>query len=396
MLAAEKKVIKYLEKKYVYICLAILSVFAVVLRISTFDYVSSDMEGYLIGWFGQIEQLGGLRALNIQVGNYSVFYQTLIAIMTYIPVNCIYQYKILSVVFDFSLAFGMCALVYELTGKKSFGRWTYVITLFLPTVFMNSAVWGQCDSIYASFIVWSLLLFIRKKYPLSFAMFGLACAFKLQAVFLLPFFLFAYIVKKDYSVFHFLIIPAVMEAVCIPAMIMGRGWKAAFSVYYYQTESCDAMFFNYPSFWTIFSANNDTRVAYCNDMKIAAIVLTVTVLLLLMIWFFSNNILIDGENILFVSFLIVFSCVLFLPGMHERYGYVYEILAVAIAMLRKKTVPFAVGLLILSCLTYGGELFNGPMVTRLMGTANLIIYGLYVYCLGKEMKEKALSTEMNA
>ncbi|MBR6909140.1 MAG: hypothetical protein IKN35_02485, partial [Lachnospiraceae bacterium] len=64
------------------------------------------MEGYLLGWFGQIEQLGRIHALNTQVGNYSVAYQTLIAIMTYININPLYQYKMLSVIFDYVLAFG--------------------------------------------------------------------------------------------------------------------------------------------------------------------------------------------------------------------------------------------------------------------------------------------------
>jgi len=51
---------------------------------------------------------------------------------------------------------------------------------------MNSGVWGQCDSIYATFCAASLVSLVRGRPWAASAWFGVAFAFKLQAIFLLP------------------------------------------------------------------------------------------------------------------------------------------------------------------------------------------------------------------
>lgn len=387
----EIKVAEFLEKNAYLLMVAAGTCLALVLRLSAYEYIGSDMEGYLLGWYAQIENLGGMKALNVQVGNYSVIYQTLIALMTYIPVNAVWQYKSLSVVFDIVLAVGTGLIVSKLSDSKLKGYAAYLLVLFSPLTFLNSAVWGQCDAIYTSFIVLALYAFIKEKYPASFIFYGVACAFKLQAAFVLPFFLFAYVRKKKFSVLNFIIIPVVMEVLCIPAMIMGRGFKAAFSVYYYQTFSCDKMFFNYPSLWTIISdniENVDDFVMYRQTMRTAAIVLTVAVLMMLMGYLLYKKVEISGINVIYIAFLFVFTCVMFLPGMHERYGFVYEILALVIAFFIPKTIPLLTVMYSLTAITYGQCLFGGPDVTRTMGVINLLIYVIYIMILLGKMTEE--------
>ncbi len=387
MFSFEKKLSGFLEKNILLIFIIISLPVSFLLRLSAFNFISSDMDGFLIGWFGQIEQLGGIRALNTQVGNYSVLYQTLISIMTYIPVNPVWQYKFLSVIFDYSLAIGVAMIIKELTGNKVKSLAGMFIVLFSPLVFVNSAVWGQCDSIYTSFGIWAIYLFIKKKYPAAFILYGIACAFKLQAVFFLPFFLFAYVRKKDFSVLQFLIIPAVMEAVCIPAMVMGRGFKAAFSVFWYQTESCDKLYFNYPSLWALFSdlSDNSSSLDLIANLKIAAIALAFSVLLVLMTVLFVKKADLNAKNIILVSFLFIFTCVLFLPGMHERYGFAYEILAIVIAFMIPKTIPALLSLTILSCITYGNSLSVSTPVNPLMAAVNILCYAFYCFIIIKEL-----------
>lgn len=393
MLAFEKKVSVFFEKNILLIALITALIVSVILRISMFSFISSDMEGYLLGWFGQIEQLGKFKALNTQVGNYSVLYQTLIAVMTYIPVNPLYQYKILSVVFDYSLAFAIGMIVYEITKNKLSFVISVIVSLFVPIVFINSSLWGQCDAIYSSFAIWSLYAFAKKKYPVSFILYGIACSFKLQAIFLLPFFLFAYIRKKEFSVFNFFIIPAVMEAVCIPAMLMGRGFKAAFSTFYYQTDSCDKMYFNYPSLWALFSdlSESDLSRVFINSSKIAAIILTFIVLAVIMTVLFYRKIHLSEENIVNTAFIFVYTCVLFLPGMHERYGFLFEMLSLIICFKNKKMIPASALLIMISCITYGSSLFEGHPISPYLAILNIMIYiySLYLVLSQKSMTESS-------
>ena len=379
MFLPEKKIASFIEKRIIYIVLILGIVVSLLARVSAFRFISNDMSGFLIGWFGQIEQLGGIHALNTQVGNYSVAYQTLISLMTYIPIDPVIQYKALSVIFDYSLALAVGLIIYEIKDKnRVLAVIAGLIVLFSPLVMVNSSVWGQCDSIYTSFAAWSLYFFVKKKYPLTFIMYALAFSFKLQAVFLLPFFLFAYLRKKEFSILHFFIIPLVMEIVCIPAMIMGRGFKAAFSVYYYQTDSCDKMFFNYPSFWSLFSDLKDVNLSreYIGNLKIAAIIMTFIVLLTIMSVGIIKNINIDRVNTFLISFILVYSCVLFLPGMHERYGYLYEIIGIIIIFIIPR-IAWPLGIsMCLSCITYGISLFGNIEVNPYMGIVNLLAYAV--------------------
>ena len=311
--------------------------------------------------------------------------------MTYLPINAVCQYKNLSVLFDFVLAVSTGLTVSVLSDSKIKGCAAYLLVLFSPLTFMNSAVWGQCDAIYTGFVILALYAFVKEKYPTAFIFYGVACAFKLQAVFILPFFLFAYVRKKQFSVLNFLIIPAVMEVLCIPAMIMGRGIKAAFSVYYYQTFSCDKMFFNYPSFWTVISDNIENVedfVMYRQTMRTVAILLTVAVLMLHMGYLLYKRIEVSGINVIYISFIFVFTCVMFLPGMHERYGFMYEILALIIAFAIPKTIPLLTVMYSLTAITYGHDLFGGPVVTGTMGIINLLIYVVYIIILFREMTEE--------
>lgn len=75
---------------------------------------------------------------------------------------------------------------------------------------------------------------------------------------------------------------------------------------------------------------------------------------------------------------------MFLPGMHERYGFMYEILAIVIAFLIPKTIIPAVLLLCLSLITYGSNLVYNLEIHPVMGIANFAVYLVYIYHFYKD------------
>ena len=65
--------------------------------------------------------------------------------------------KFVSIIFDYVCAIYSLKIVYKLTNKNILlSLIAYASVLFLPTVMLNGAMWGQCDSIYTSFILISL------------------------------------------------------------------------------------------------------------------------------------------------------------------------------------------------------------------------------------------------
>ena len=97
---------------------------------------------------------------------------------------------------------------------------------------------------------------------------------------------------------------------------------------------------------------------------------------------------IANKNISFfiIALICVIGVVFFLPAMHERYGYLYEILGIILAILIPRTLPLCAGLIVISLNTYGAYLFNASVNWTFITCLNAIIFCLYIYCLNKELE----------
>lgn len=120
-----------------------------------------------------------------------------------------------------------------------------------PIVLLNSAVWGQCDSIYTFFGILAFVLLYKEKYALSMLAFGAAFAFKLQAVFFLPFFLICYLCRKKFSIVQFLIVPATAVFLSLPGLLAGRNVMELIDIYKKQTNTYNRVYVNFPNIYTL-------------------------------------------------------------------------------------------------------------------------------------------------
>lgn len=93
--------------------------------------------------------------------------------------------------------------------------------LFLPTVVLNGAYWGQCDSIYAAFALLGIYFALsRAPGGPGMACIAVSFAFKLQAVFIMPIFVVLLITGRV-NIRHFFIFPAVYILLMLPAVAAG-------------------------------------------------------------------------------------------------------------------------------------------------------------------------------
>lgn len=385
MFKIEKRFLEWVEKHILLFCVIGVTLISMMIRYSFREIISNDAYWCLLPWYDVIKENGGIHALGSQVGDYNMLYQFLIAIFTYLPIEPLSAYKLLSCIFDYLLAAAMGYFVYDFSEKDRVlkGAMAYMLVLMSPIVFLNSSYWGQCDAIYTFFCVASLLAFCRDKYKLTFVLYGVAFAFKLQAVFLLPFFLFAYFVKKKFSVLYFGIIPVMMVILSIPGLIMGRSVAEVFTIYLNQTGSYKSITMNYPTFWNLLqSANMD---AFYINMKKPAIALTVVVIALFMVTWIVKKVPMTTRNMIYMAFLLAYTCVLILPSMHERYGYLYEILAILVAFLQIRTLPCLVGMYLASFAIYGKYLFMFEINLPALSIVNTLAYIGYIVILTREM-----------
>lgn len=145
----ENIVVDFLLKHYRAIVLVVLTAIAMMVRWKLRSFQSIDFTDFLLGWFRTLQEGGGFAALADFPGDYNAPYMTVLAFLTYLPMDSLYSIKLVSVIFDLVLAGAAAFLVYTVAkkDKKFFASIAYVVTLFLPQVILNGAYWGQCDSI---------------------------------------------------------------------------------------------------------------------------------------------------------------------------------------------------------------------------------------------------------
>ncbi len=257
-----------------------------------------------------------------------------------------------------------------------------------PIVFLNSSLWAQCDSIYSFFIFTSFYAFVHKKYTCMFVFYGIAFSFKFQSIFVLPFLVIIYVLEKKFSITNFLWIPIILVISAIPGIIKGRSIIDPFLIYFKQTGTYDAFSMNYNSFWNclIYSwpgVDNDYT-----EFKVVALFFTLFLLGLIALFYLhkcSNTNLFQKTYLLHLT---VYTCVLFLPTMHERYGYVYEITSIILMFFDKRFFIPDVGVILLSCITYGHYLFELDYNLLITSAFNVGLYCWYTYQIFKTENEK--------
>lgn len=403
MFGWENKIADWIEKNIKILALTGAAVVGLLIRISLLNVISPDYTDFLEQWFNVIKESGGLKGLGTSVGNYNFLYQTLIALLTYLPINCLYSYKLLSIIFDVTLAFSVWVYVKNIFCDKN-NDWPAIISWSLvwliPTVFIDSAAWSQCDSMYATFCILTLYYLqkeTRNNYVKAFALYGLAISFKLQAVFILPFLLFFYLKKREFSIFTFLVSPVVMFLTGIPCLIAGRPITQLFSLYKGQvTEYSGKLSYFYPGIWLVYYEPSDYDL-YINYRN-AAILVAIAALSAVIVYWLVKKYELTSNNILFMAFLLTYTMVMFLPAMHERYGYVYMILAIMIAVRKTKTIPLLAILSVLDLITYSGYINNYWKDFSLFGIlvlafVNIAVYGAYMYILNRDMQRDSVKAD---
>lgn len=384
----EKRVLEWMQTHLIWLMAAAALVLGSWARFALKTYSSGDFEGCLYPWYMEIKSLGGFAALSQQIGNYNMPYQFLIACMTYLPLPPIYAYKMLSIGFDFLLTFLCAWMTYCLLdgSPEETRRWGALgagaVVFCCPTVILNSAAWAQCDSIYTFFIVAALAVLLLKERPLpAFLLLGAAFAFKLQAIFVLPFFLFLYFVRRKFTILHFALIPGMMMLLSAPGILAGRSWMDVFAIYGMQVGDRNELVIDYPSFWTAFGSMPRDYVTFNGFYHPLAVMVCVMLLGGGYAWLIRNHGWQTPRGMLYVAFLTIYTCVSFLPSMHERYGYACEILGVILVVLWPRTGALWLTMLLQTMVTYGQILLTDWDATVRIGLQPLSLLNMAVWVL---------------
>lgn len=302
------------------------------IRILCLDYASLDYVSFLSQWAEFFRIHGGFDAIKYQIGDYNVPYLYLVAAISYLPFPDLYLFKIFSILWDVLLAWGVFRLVRSIsqdTGTRK-PLIAFVLALFLPTVMLNGAYWGQCDSVYGALVVHAVNQLIQKKHTSSVLILAIAFSFKLQTIFLVPLWGVAWASKqlKFRKLWWF---PAVYLVTCFPALMLGKPMEDILSVYFGQMEEyASRLTLNAPSVFQFIPYGFQGSSENLKNAGIAIAFILVFVLLAVGFLFKEK---VTTQACTTMAVIMAIGVPFFLPHMHDRYFFLADVLTLGYAFL---------------------------------------------------------------
>ena len=305
--------------------LMFLTAFAVIARAGFFPHVSGDYVNFLSDWFDAIKNAGGIFGIGLDIGDYTPPYLYILALLTYLPLSSLTSIKLVSCIFDFILAFTALKTVFHLTKKSSYAITAYTAVLFCPTVVLNGAAWAQCDAIFTSFLLLSFYSILKKRPWQCGVYFGIAFAFKLQAIFFAPILLYLWL-RGKVKLRHLMMIPTIYVISIIPAWIAGRDFFDLLFIYFSQAGQYKNLSKNAPSLWSLLA---DTQ---SSGASLFAVMLTGAAVLLFLYWLWNTQKSPTDDLLLGAVLFFLLIIPFLLPHMHERYFFPADIFALLFAL----------------------------------------------------------------
>ncbi len=289
-----------------------------VLVVFLYPYVSGDYVYFLRHWLEHLAKNGYEHGWADGPWNYSMPYIYLLTGLARLTTRWLIGIKILSLVFDALMAFGAWRIVAAaLPDGDRWRRWmAAAVVLLLPTFFTNSSLWGQCDAIYVSFILLSVDAIMRHRAVWGMVFFGIALAFKLQAVFLMPALLML-TYRRCIPWWSWLVVVGVYVASAFPAIVMGRGVLESLNPQYSTAVSNGNMVYAWvPDVWHFAGER------YLGPRVLKGVMVFCGFITVMVAGWWAKRIdarRLEGWGIPLAMFVSAAVVPFFLTGMHERY-----------------------------------------------------------------------------
>jgi Gpi18-like mannosyltransferase len=344
----------------IFLLLALAAVALAVRWVSRHEY-TRDMEIY-IEWYTALDRAGGFRALGEEIGNYNAPVLYMFWILTFLPGAAWAKIKLLWFVFDVVLVF----FTYKIVGLKHEG-WRVpalaaAVMALLPTVVANSAVWGQCDALLASLALGGVYFLLKGRDWAGVAMISLAFAVKPQAIFILPLLGFAVLLGRA-RWRTLLLVPALYLLLDVPAFIAGRDVVELLTIYFPARTSgvTEDLTSKAASLYAFLPVGSRVDTVRALGQAFAA-ALVIGVLYAALGAARRTRRKPDNTEILLAAAFLTALVPWVLPGMHERYFFLADVLTLVLVFYLPRLWILPLLSQVASLTGYIRYLFPGPPV----------------------------------
>ena len=306
----------------------ILVVVSVAVRIATRGVITSDLDFHILPWYAKLQKHGPLVGLGKDFYNYTPPYLYILAAATLTSsfLHPVIAVKLISTAFDIYAAYMIFRIVRLKYAAGYLPHLAGAIFFAAPTVIANTGVWGQADSTYGAFLLTTLFFLLTSRPLPAIVFFGIALAFKPQAIFLAPFLLLMILWKKI-PWYYVVLVPIVYALLMWPAVAAGRTWGEVLTTYAGQAGSGKGLTHNAPTLY-VFAPKSAFEQLIGPAVLLAILVALLWVLLT---WLRTKG---SGHAVMLLLALISVTIVpFFLPNMHDRYFYPADTISIPLAFL---------------------------------------------------------------
>lgn len=222
--------------------------------------------------------------------------------------------KLPALLADLALAFLLFSLARKRLGDER-ALFLFALCALNPAIGLNSALWGQVDSVFVLPLFAGMLLLMREKFLPSAVFFALALLVKPQTLIFSPLWIFALLERRNSGVFLQSVAGglAVFLGFSLPFSLsrVFSIYRGAIGSYQYATLNAFNLFALLGGNWV-----PDTQGALFLSFREWGYVAIGTITLVSAYLFFSRK---DEERFPIVALFLAFSVFLFVHRMHERY-----------------------------------------------------------------------------
>ena len=337
-----------------------LLILALIVRLPWANFISLDYVESLEHWYLFIVRNDYLAALKYDFSNYnpSYLYLLTLGVLHFSGYKGYVIIKFISVIFDFVLAFFVYKCVrLKYSQSEAVPRLAAAVTLLFPTVVLNSSAWGQCDSIYTTFLVAYLYCLLSRRQAWAFIAFGLSLSFKPQALLLAP--LFLWLLKRQVKWRYFFLSPLVYLVTFLPAWIIGRPLGDLLMIYINSYDVKERLTLEMPNLYQWIPGRYYSWYPLITALGIAFAALVVIVIAILV---YKSRVEMTENLLVYLATFSVLIMPFILPKMHDRYYFPAEVIAIVLAFYLPKYwyTPMIIGMT--SLLAYLRYLYDVTLI----------------------------------
>ena len=299
----------------------------IAINVALWPLITYDMREFLVPWVQHIAAHGPIAAFGHPFSNYTPTYLYLLALASPLLaiISSVSLVKLVSAVGTLWAGWSICRLLKASGSEPS--QLVAIGALLIPTLLLNGGFFGQCDALWAAPCLLAVASAVEKKPRAMLLWWGVALAFKAQAIFLAPF-VAGFLIAKRGEWHSWLIPPAVYAAFMLPAWALG--WPAAdlALVYVRQAGTFADLSMNAPNIWVIVQDVPSLGALPLTPLAFAAAAAAGALLIL------ALRGKADPDRLILLALLSALLLPGLLPRMHERYFLLADLLAFTYAVRR--------------------------------------------------------------